>query len=92
MPRYRYTSPFPAVLIGLRQGVEATVVRATGNPPPPAATIDAQPGDLIDTAQPVERPFLELIPDAAPTPASTPAPVTVPAPAPAPAAEEPAQP
>lgn len=75
MPRYRYDAPFPAVAFGLQHGPDLTVTRdgvpLTGLD---GQTVELQPGDLIDTDEPMyPRPGLvQLAAPTDPTPTAVP--------------------
>lgn len=58
MPRYRSTSPFEQVLMGLSVGVGGVAVfPADGRPDPiPGATVVLGCGDEIETPQPIHFP------------------------------------
>lgn len=89
MPRYRSTSPFEQVLMGLSVGENGVAVfPADGRPDPIAgSTVVLGPGDEIETPAPVAFPGALEVDQ--PAPAPPPAPTPEPAPAPTPA-EEPA--
>lgn len=74
MPRYRSTSPFEQVLMGLSVGANGvSVFPADGRPDPAAgSTVLLGPGDEIEAPDPLAFPGAAEV-DTSPTP--TPAPV-----------------
>lgn len=92
MPRYRSTSPFEQVLMGLSVGADKLAVfPADGRPDPvPGSTVVLGCGDEIETAGEIAFPGalrLDQPPDAPPPPDPGPGPTPTPAATPA---EEPA--
>ena len=71
MPRYRATSPFEQVLLGLSVGVDGTAVWPADGRPDPAAgsTVVLAEGDEIETPEP--HPFPGALEVDAPTPDPT---------------------
>ena len=86
MHEYHFTGAYPRVLAGLSQGVNALILPADRPTPPYGSTIEAAPGDSVQTDEPYDHPELtEVIPE--------PQPVEVdgmPIPVPAEPAEDPA--
>lgn len=60
MPEYHFTGTSPRVLTGLSQGVNALLLPTDRPTPPYGSTIEAQPGDSLETNEPYEHPELEL--------------------------------
>ena len=59
MPRYRYTSPWPAVFSDLEIGRTTRVIPSDGRPAPvPGSTVILLPGDEIETADPCAHAWL----------------------------------
>lgn len=75
MPRYRATSPFEQVLMGLSVGVDGTAVfPAEGRPDLlPGSTVALGLGDEIETAEPVAFPGAYEVDPPAPSAPATPA-------------------
>lgn len=101
MPRYRYTSPFPAVFMDLSNGVNATVIRADGTEvDPDGSTVVLAFDDQVSTEAPYASAWLDAVPDdetppPPPTPPADPPVSDQPAPDPtpaAPAADQPQEP
>lgn len=68
MTDYTFTGAYPRVLTGLSQGVNATITPAEGDAPPHGSTLEARPGDAIQTDEPYEHPELtEVVDDPQPT-------------------------
>ena len=95
MHDYHFTGAYPRVLVGLSQGVNALILPSNRVAPPYGSTIEAFPGDAVQTEAPYEHAELtEVIPEPQPLnadgspilpPAEPVAPPVEPAPAPAPA-------
>lgn len=62
MTDYTFTGAFPRVLTGLSQGVNAILTPAEGDSPPDGSTLEARPGDTIQTDEPYEHPELAEVP------------------------------
>ena len=62
MHDYTFTGAYPRVLVGLSQGINATVMQSTSDLPVRGATIEAHPGDWIRTDEPYEHAELEDAP------------------------------
>ncbi len=78
MTDYHFTGAYPRVLTGLIQGVNALILPTDRGAPPYGSTIEAHPGDAIQTDEPYDHPELEESELDAPE-----SPVVVPVPAPA---------
>lgn len=61
MTDYTFTGAFPRVLTGLSQGVNAILTPAAGDSPPDGSTLEARPGDTIQTDEPYEHPELAVV-------------------------------
>lgn len=91
MPEYTFTGAYPRVLAGLSQGVNALLLPTDSPAPPYGSTIEAAPGDAVQTDEPYAHPELEEVApepqpvnvDGTPIPTPEPAPVD-PGPVPAP--------
>lgn len=75
MPEYHFTGTYPRVLAGLSQGVNALLLPTGRDTPPYGSTIEAAPGDSLQTDEPYGHPELEEVEPAAPVEAPTPEPV-----------------
>lgn len=73
MPRYRYTSPWPEIFPTLVVGSSAEVFRE-GDAPPEGSTVLLQPGDELETTEPIEHAHLVPLDPAAPDGPKTDAP------------------
>lgn len=58
MTDYTFTGAYPRILTGLSQGVNALILPADGEAPPYGSTIEAHPGDAVQTDEPYEHPEL----------------------------------
>ena len=86
MTDYHFTGAYPRVLAGLSQGVNALILPADRDAPPYGATIEAHPGDSVQTDEPYPHPELtEVTPEPQPVEADG---TPIPAPEPAPAEPE----
>lgn len=65
MPDYHFTGAYPRVLTGLSQGVNALLLPADRDAPPYGATLEARPGDSVQTDAPYAHPELEEVVSAA---------------------------
>jgi len=74
MPEYHFTGTSPRVLTGLSQGVNALLLPADRPAPPYGSTVEAEPGDSLETDEPYDHPELELA-EASEAPAVDPEPV-----------------
>jgi hypothetical protein len=61
MTDYHFTGAYPRVLAGLSQGVNALILPADRDAPPYGSTIEAHPGDAIQTDEPYIHPELEEV-------------------------------
>jgi hypothetical protein len=52
MPDYNFTGAYPRVLTGLSQGVNALILPTDRDTPPYGSTIEAFPGDSVQTNEP----------------------------------------
>jgi|GEM_PF-4946944 len=59
MTDYHFTGAYPRVLAGLSQGVNALILPADRDTPPYGATLEAWPGDSVQTDEPYIHPELE---------------------------------
>jgi hypothetical protein len=79
MTDYHFTGAYPRVLAGLSQGVNALILPADRETPPYGSTIEAHPGDALQTDEPYIHPELTVVDvepqpvDADGTPIPTPA-------------------
>lgn len=62
MTEYRFTGAYPRILTGLSQGVNAILTPAEGDAPPEGSTLEARPGDTVQTDEPYEHPELAEAP------------------------------
>ncbi|WP_284984297.1 hypothetical protein [Arthrobacter sp. efr-133-TYG-118] len=58
MTDYHFIGAFPRVLAGLSQGVNALILPVDRDAPPYGSTIEARPGDVIQTDAPYVHPEL----------------------------------
>lgn len=70
MPEYHFTGTSPRVLTGLSQGVNALLLPADRPAPPYGSTVEAEPGDSLETDEPYDHPELELAAPDSPLPLS----------------------
>jgi hypothetical protein len=77
MHEYHFTGAYPRVLAGLSQGINALILPAERPTPPYGSTIEAAPGDAVQTDEPYDHPELtEVTPEPQPVEADgTPIPV-----------------
>lgn len=68
MTDYHFTGAYPRVLAGLSQGVNALILPADRPAPPYGATIEAFPGDAVQTDEPYDHPELAEVAEVAPEP------------------------
>ena len=81
MFRYRFIHEFGTVFNHLQHGEHVKVTPADGRELPADSTVELHPGDVIETTEPLDHPYLE--PDNAEAKKAT---ATVPTPAPEPEA------
>jgi len=55
MHEYHFTGAYPRVLAGLSQGVNALILPADRPTPPYGSTIEAAPGDSVQTDEPYDH-------------------------------------
>lgn len=58
MTDYHFTGAHPRILTGLSQGVNALIFPVDRDTPPYGSTIEAHPGDALQTDEPYEHPEL----------------------------------